>query len=323
MATNLKMSVQGKYYYRDENLERLRYNPRRKKNRETANQSYNTLVPVDFPLNVIIEPTNYCNMMCQMCLRNVMTRKQGIMQWEIFCKIIDECAANGTYSISLYMLGDPLIHSRIRAMAHYAKMMGIPYVDISTNGMIDMTVLLGTALDEIIISLDGIDNTTYNENRQGDYQKIEDNINNLINAKTEGKYEYPLIRLQIIEMDSTKPYLGSFVEKWSDKVDVIYIKKLEGMVQGLGDKLISDGDVSKINFDRNPCKQLFYTHSITWDGDHSYCCHDPKGVTTIGNVENMSIRDAWKSETRIQEIERQNNNIFQGVCEHCVDWDFW
>lgn len=323
MATNLRKSVQGKYYYRDEKLESLRYNPRRKRNRETANQSYSSLVPVDFPLNVIIEPTNYCNMMCQMCLRNVMTRKQGVMKWETYRKIIEECASNATYSISLYMLGDPLIHTRIRDMAHYAKMMGIPYLDISTNGMIDMTDLLGTALDEIIISLDGIDNSTYNDNRQGDYKKIEDNINNLIYAKAEGRYEYPLIRLQIIEMDSTKPYLDSFVEKWSDKVDIIYIKKLEGMVQGLGNKLISHEDILNINLVRKPCKQLFYTHSITWNGDHSFCCHDPKGQTILGNIENMSIRDAWMSDIRTKEINRHKNNIFQGICEPCVDWDYW
>jgi len=318
-----KRSAQGRYLYRNRDLEVLRYNPRRKSNRVLADEAYGSRTPTKFPLNVIIEPTNHCNMMCQMCLRNVMTRPKGFMDWDTYQKIIDECAANNTYSLSLYMLGDPLMHSRIRDMVNYAKRMGIPYVDISSNGLIDMTCLLGTALDELIISLDGIDNDSYNANRQGDYQKIENNIINLMEMKARGNYEYPLVRLQIIDMESTRPYLEQFVDKWMDKVDVIYIKKLEGMVQGLGDKLVSNEELAAINLGRQPCKQLFFTHSINWNGDHAFCCHDPHSQTILGNVREMTIKEAWDSKLKASEVERQKNGSYTGICEKCVDWGYW
>ena len=240
-----KQSTQGLNLYRKPEDEKWRYNPKRRRNREIAEMSYRDRHYLDFPLHVIIEPTNRCNMMCKMCLRNVMTRPQGMMEWDVFTKIVDEVAANPVHSISLYMLGEPMLHPRIRDMVNYIKKMGIPYCDVSTNALINFTDLLGTALDEIIISLDGIDNATYNQSRQGDYWAIEANIMNFLRIKEEEEYEYPFVRMQIIAMESNKPYLDRFIDRWIGKADLVYIKKLEGMVQGLGDKLVLIGEQSE------------------------------------------------------------------------------
>lgn len=316
-------STQGSNIYRNPEDEMWRYNPRRRRNRALAEKIYKERGCLDFPLHAIVEPTNHCNMMCQMCLRNVMTRPKGYMELDIFRKIVDECSAHDTHSISLYMLGEPILHPKIRDMVNYAKRMTIPYVDISTNAMADMKCLLGTALDELIISLDGIDDVTYNRNRQGDYFRIEQNIINFLDVKKKGNYEYPFVRMQIIDMESNRPYLEQFVDKWIDKADVIYIKKLEGMVQGLDNKLISEEDVLEINRDRMPCKQLFYTHNINWNGDHAFCCHDPCGLSILGNMRDMTIEEAWNGISKLQEVERHKQNEFTGLCEKCVDWAYW
>lgn len=318
-----KKSTQGTNIYRDADAEIWRYNPRRRRNRALAEKIYKEKGYLDFPLHVIIEPTNHCNMICRMCLRNVMTRPKGYIEWDVFRKVVDECSAHNTYSFSLYMLGEPLLHPKIRDMINYSKRMVIPYVDVSTNGLIDMRILLGTALDELIISLDGIDNPTYNKSRNGDYSKIEQNIINLLDAKEKGNYEYPFIRLQIIDMESNRPYLEQFVEKWIKKVDVVYIKNLEGMVQGLGDKLVTENEAMERNKYRQPCKQLFYTHNINWNGDHAFCCHDPHGQSVLGNVRDMTIREAWNGTLKRKEMEQQKKGIYKGLCEKCIDYETW
>jgi MoaA/NifB/PqqE/SkfB family radical SAM enzyme len=320
---NRKLSTQGANIYRDPSAEIWRYNPRRRRNRALAEKVYKERKYLDFPLHVIIEPTNHCNMICQMCLRNVMTRPKGYMDWDVFRKIVDECSAHNTYSFSLYMLGEPLLHPRIRGMINYSKRMVIPYVDVSTNGLVDMRVLLGTALDELIISLDGIDNVTYNKNRQGDYDKIEQNIIEFLDAKKKGDYEYPFVRLQIIEMETNEPYIEEFIKKWTDKVDVVYLKKLEGMVQGLGNALVTKEEAARKNKERSPCKQLFYTHNIYWNGDHAFCCHDPYGKSVLGNIKDMTIKEAWSAALKKEEIERQKKGIYEGLCEKCIDFENW
>ena len=318
-----KKSTQGTNLYRDADTETWRYNSRRRANRALAEKIYKERGHLDFPLHVIIEPTNHCNMMCQMCLRNVMVRPKGYMDWNVFRKAVDECSAHNTYSFSLYMLGEPLLHPRIRDMINYSKRMVIPYVDVSTNGLLDMRILLGTALDELIISLDGIDNDTYNKNRRGDYEKIERNILDSLEAKEKGAYEYPFIRLQIIDMESNRPYLEKFIDKWVKKVDVVYIKKLEGMVQGLGSKLVAEERIIEKNIGRQPCKQLYYTHNINWNGDHAFCCHDPYGHSVLGNIKDMTIEEAWNGTLKKEEMEKQKKGNYEGLCEKCVDFDNW
>lgn len=318
-----KKSTQGVNIYRLPETEIWRYNPKRRANRVLAEKVYKERGHLDFPLHVIIEPTNYCNMTCQMCLQRAMTRPKGYMEWETFCKIVDECSAQNTYSFSLYMLGEPLLHPKIRDMINYAKRMTIPYVDVSTNALLDMRCLLGTALDELIISLDGIDNASYNKNRQGDYLKIEQNILNFLEARSKGNYAYPLVRLQIIDMASNKPYLEQFINKWIEKVDLVYIKQLEGMVQGLGNKLVKEEEVIEKCKGRQPCKQLFYTHSINWNGDHAFCCHDPYGQSVLGNIRDISVKEAWNSALKKEEVERQKKGIYKGLCAKCVDYGHW
>uniref|UniRef100_A0A6M3IXE7 Putative radical SAM superfamily protein n=2 Tax=viral metagenome TaxID=1070528 RepID=A0A6M3IXE7_9ZZZZ len=318
-----KQSAQGINIYRNKETEIWRYNSKRRNNRIFAEESYKNLKYISFPLHIIIEPTNNCNMMCEMCLRNVMTRPKGYMDWSVFVKVVDECSKEQVHSFSLYMLGEPLLHPDIREMINYSKRMTIPYVDVSTNALRDMKCLLGTALDELIISLDGIDNETYAKNRRSDYSIVEENILSFLEAKKKGSYEYPLIRLQIIDMESTRPYLEQFIDKWLKKVDVIYVKKLEGMVQGLNNKLVSPEDVSKRLENRKPCKELYFTHNINWNGDHAFCCHDPKGMSILGNMNNMSIKQAWCGYKKELEMKCQKQGVFRGLCKTCVDYDNW
>lgn len=314
-----KQSTQGLNLYRNQADENWRYNPKRRNNRKIAEKSYREKKYLDFPLHVIIEPTNRCNMMCRMCLRNVMTRPQGMMQWKIFTRIVDEIAEHDTHSISLYALGEPMLHPRIRDMINYIKKMGIRYCDISTNGLKTIVPLLGTALDEVIISLDGINNETYNQSRQGDFDKIKENIEYFLMKKAEGNYEYPFVRMQIIDMESNKKFLDEYADYWHGKADVVYIKKLEGMVQGLGEKLVKIGPQP----DRMPCKQLWYTHTINWNGDHAFCCHDPHGRSVLGNIKDMTIGEAWHSQKKMAETVGQVRCYYCDFCKDCVDWGNW
>jgi 2-iminoacetate synthase ThiH len=44
---------------------------------------------------VQIESTNLCNAKCVFCPRDEMHRRQGVMDFDLFAKIVDECAALG------------------------------------------------------------------------------------------------------------------------------------------------------------------------------------------------------------------------------------
>ena len=48
----------------------------------------------DFPSVVLIDNISYCNLKCSMCFHKNMKRKAGIMEWDLYKKIIDEIAEN-------------------------------------------------------------------------------------------------------------------------------------------------------------------------------------------------------------------------------------
>ena len=64
----------------------------------------------DFPLNVIVEPGNYCNLNCTTCANDKLTRPKGSMNALLYKKIIDEIAAvNPGTRLWLDFYGEPLL----------------------------------------------------------------------------------------------------------------------------------------------------------------------------------------------------------------------
>lgn len=331
-----KKATQGIYYYKDPKIEKWRYNSYRKRNRMQVEHFYNNLKKAcPFPVHLIIEPTNRCNLNCIMCNRQVMTRPIADMDIDTYKKIVDEGVANYIYSISLYSLGEPMLHPNIREMATYAKRMGVSYVDLSTNAMFDMTPLLGTSLNELIVSIDGDEKIFSEIRRGGNYTKVVNNLFDFLEKRKAGNYDWPLIRLQIIDFQPPKYDIEKLIEAWLDyqpksgatdlsrqpQVDVIYRKTLEGMTQSIGNKVLPKEEQERRIRGRKACKQLFYTLTINSNGDIAYCCHDPYGKSVLGNVKDITLKEAWQKVEKIR--QEQMKGIYNEFCRKCCDWNTW
>lgn len=317
-----KKSVQGENWYLSEDIEKYRYNPRRIKNRQIAEEAHAKGKDLDFPLHVIIEPTNRCNLKCPMCNRNVMTRPICDMSLGMYKKAVDEISENNTHSISLYALGEPILHKNIREMITYAKGRGVPYVDLSTNAAIDFNIVLGTSLNEIIISVDGFKDTFEKMRYPAKYDKVLFNISHFLKAKAMRKLDWPIIRVQMIDTDETRPYKEEFIKYWLDSgADVVYIKNLEVFSHTLGDTNLSQDKINQRLKFRQPCKQLDYTLTINADGDVCACCHDVDSKSRLGNIKKNTLKECWdKLEPIRKRHKRDNYSDFDGLCKKCVDW---
>ena len=93
----------------------------------------------DYPLHVDIELASICNLRCPMCYTITEEFKQKVnaklMDFELFTKVVDECAAGGVYSIRLSFRGESFLHKRIVDCVKYAKEKGIKEVSTLTNGL--------------------------------------------------------------------------------------------------------------------------------------------------------------------------------------------
>ena len=78
-------------------------------------------ISFEFPVRFNVEPTNYCNLSCSMCPREL-NRPFGYMELNLFKKIIDESILYGKrLIITLNKDGEPLLHPELTQMIKYAK----------------------------------------------------------------------------------------------------------------------------------------------------------------------------------------------------------
>ena len=327
----IKRGVQGTNFYKDEDIERFRYNPYRIKNRHLAEKAFAENKHLPFPLHVIIEISSLCNMKCSFCNREVMSRPQVNMDLEVFRRVVDECAENGVYSLSLYCLGEPFLNPDLREMIVYAKGRGIPYVDVSTNGLLPMNGILGTELNELIISIDGFEKTYHALRGGGNWLQVVSNAERLRKERDRLRLKNPIIRVQCIDMwetrEEVKPKEGKesteFID-WAFSIgDVVYIKNIEAFSQNLGDRNLPQSDIVGRLATRKPCKQMYFCLTVNADGNIEACCHSPFGYSKLGNINEMTLKKAWDSIKEPRERHRQGDySDFQGMCIQCTDYSW-
>ncbi len=112
------------------------------------------------PEIVQIESTNICNAKCVFCPRDEMHRRQGIMTFDLFSKIVDECAELGITHVRVHNYGEPFVDRQLVEKVRYAKQKGIKEVGMISNGsLITEQVARGmieAGLDAINISVDAV-----------------------------------------------------------------------------------------------------------------------------------------------------------------------
>ena len=121
---------------------------------------------------VYVEPTNLCNLDCQICMRSVWDEPLGKMSATTFSQIIE---ALKTFSPTPLLFfggfGEPLAHPDILDMVSAAKRTGAK-VELVTNGtLLSETIsqrLIDIGMDRLWVSIDGATPESYEDIRLGD-----------------------------------------------------------------------------------------------------------------------------------------------------------
>ena len=140
------------------------------------------------PEIVQIESTNICNAKCVFCPRDEMHRRQGVMSFDLFRKIVDECAALGITHVRVHNYGEPFLDRHLVDKVRYAKQKGIREVGMISNGsLITERVARGmieAGLDAINISVDASGKEVFESTRIGlNYDKVIANIERLVRIR--------------------------------------------------------------------------------------------------------------------------------------------
>ena len=182
------------------------------------------------PEIVQIESTNICNAKCVFCPRDEMHRRQGVMSFELFKKIVDECAELGITHVRVHNYGEPFIDRRLVEKVRYAKGKGIQEVGMISNGsLITEEVARGmieAGLDAINISVDAGGREVFESTRIGlKYNKVIDNIERLVRLRAELGRRRPKLILSFVRQNNSADE-QAFIEHWKAIADKIHITDL-------------------------------------------------------------------------------------------------
>jgi len=277
----------------------------------------------DFPLNIIIEPGNYCNLNCTTCANNKLTRKKGQMNILLYKKIIDEIAEVNPYTrIWLDFYGEPLLQKfKLYYMITYAISKGLKNIELNTNGTLldeEMAeMLLDSGISFISIDCDGFSKEVYEKIRVGAKRDVTyKNIEHILKRRKERGITKPIIEVKVMEMEENKDEIDTIVNYWRERGAWTTTRRLISWA-GMCEEIQMTSVENRI-----ACGNAVGIMAITWDGKVANCVMDVDAQYVCGDVTQESIKTIW---TRRNEnmVKYHMNHEFEklpAICHNCEDW---
>jgi radical SAM protein with 4Fe4S-binding SPASM domain len=200
-----------------------------------------------------------------------------------------------------------------------------------TDNLARQTVESG--LDRIIISLDGLDQETYEKYRVGgNLEKVLEGTRNLVRWKKQLRSKAPYIILQFIVF-STNEHQVPEVKKLALElgVDKLELKTAQVYNYEDGNPLIPKNTAysrykkrnGKFYIDNplnNHCFRMWRGCVITWDGLVVPCCFDKDATHRLGDLKKQNFDEIWKGKT----YESFRKKLFSArneidICKNCTE----
>lgn len=270
-------------------------------------------IPASYPIGLQLEPTVRCQLSCPLCPRMRMphTPYGEDMLFENYTRLMDEI---GQYIlvIAFWQWGEPLLHPRISDMVAIAHERNILTV-ISTNGQIspdefDIRQLFDAGLDMLIISLDGIDQESYDSFRRGgEVSRTMHFARSACRIKRESGRTTPLINIRIIATSVTEAEIDN-VREFAATIgaDVFSVKAVSLYYDADPDNPILPTRRQYRSFqyqgkrEAEAYRQMLPSCNKPWswptllhDGTLLICECDHQSAQSPGNVFTAGFRDVW------------------------------
>jgi radical SAM protein with 4Fe4S-binding SPASM domain len=272
----------------------------------------------NFPLFLDIEVTNMCNLRCTFCATTYFDSrvKRQLIAPELVYKVLDEGKKNGLYGAKFNDRGEPLLHPQLVDFVGYAKKCGLVDIYFNTNAMLlteEKSIrLIEAGLDRISISIEGASAEVYESYRIGaKFETVVKNVRNLWELRNKIGTSKPLIRIQSVLLPEIEQKLEEYKSFWgtyADEISVLEYKEESDQSRRL----------KRIAYPW-ACHQLWQRMVVWCNGSILPCNEDDRGLLVIGNIREMSIKEAWNSGkmSEIREVHRSGNAHLINACDDC------
>ena len=292
------------------------------------------------PLMLMVEPTNFCNLKCPLCPsgNGDMSRERGNMSLDNFREMVDQVHGH-VFVMMMWNQGEPYINRCFNEMVRYAHEHRI-FTFTSTNGHFvrspeQAREIVESGLDEIIFSLDGVDQETYEKYRVGgDIERVFSGIELLVREKERLAAHTPLINLQFIVMKHNEKDLAE-AERLARKlkVDKFLVKTAQVYSTQEGESFLpiedeynryEGGDNGELVVKGQPargCKVLWYSSMVNWNGAVAPCCFDKDVDFEMGQAfGGAPFAELWRGKAYM-DFRRRILDDRTGVdmCQNCSE----
>jgi len=271
----------------------------------------------DFPNYVLIEPVSSCNLRCIMCFQidetfNKSSEFMGMMNLELFKKVIDQAHIGGTNAITLASRGEPTLHPKLGDMLEYCKDKFME-LKINTNAtrlnekLIHQILKFGVT--EMVFSVDSYQKEEYESIRvRGIFENV---LNNIKLFKTIREQHYPdstcITRISGVKIMKEQDPI-QFKKFWEQYVDHVVLVEMENRWDTYHN--------SKEIAGTNPCNYLWERLYVWYDGICNPCDIDYKSELSVGSVHKNSLGEIWNG-SKFNEIREKHLNGNRHACYPC------
>ena len=313
---------------------------------KSERQKLYDLLPLDKPLALFIEPTNYCNFKCKPCAHGQDKNREDLkpfmhLDFNSYCKVIEELKNWGGDKLKLLRLtalGEPFMNSQMCKMIKIAKEADVAErVDLFSNGSLlneDICKqIIDSGLDHIRISIYAAMQDHHNDVTQTMFsvQKIRDNIALLRKLRDESGKDKPFIQVKMFDTYSYENDV--FIAMYKDIADEIGFEKVHDATKYNDSDLVGsyyknpeDAERTREEFNKSlndfeVCPRPFMALVICSNGDVVMCTHDAPRATRIDNINNNSLKDIWNGSElyKFRKMLLTGNKHKNILCKNC-DW---
>lgn len=270
-------------------------------------------VPLETPFSLYIFPTYFCNFKCNYCEHSLPENEleklnyyKQVMDFHIFEKAINDAKyfPQKIKSIAFVGAGEPLLHPRIADMVKLAVDNQIAErVEIITNGSLlshDMAdSLISAGLQRLRISIQGLSAERYQKvcNVSIDFDKLVSQIQYFFNNKRNTD-----VYIKIIDCALNNEHeKDEFIRIFTPICDDICIEPLINFFDNVPFKAEDEKQSNCLHggiLDSAICPQPFYMVYLLPDGTIAPCNAVGNKEIYLGNIQENSLCDIWKSNKR-------------------------
>lgn len=284
------------------------------------------------PVAFSVESSALCNLKCPECFigSNRLLRPKGLLDVGLFRSVIEQTREKSLW-IQLHFQGEPFLNPSLIEMISFAAQQKM-YTSISTNGHF-LTQKISSditeaGLDRIIISLDGIDQKTYETYRKnGNFSQVAEGIRTLVQVRRKKKVYHPLIVIQFLVFNHNQHQMQQAeklakqmgADLFSVKTPQILNPSSPGGVRPASGKWSRYSGKKQHPF-HNVCHRMWASPVITWDGFLLPCCFDKNAVYSFGNLNQSSFYELWKG-NKARQFRRKifNPSSPPDICMNCIE----